>query len=207
MTYQQYCQIALLMLNSNLFTDAFSIPQFLTNVAAQGLGYGFGVLTERPIDAAKLLPPIISYAPQTYEFINSVTGATRNERVATLAFLLSGTGLLSKTGDPVVNAGAGGFIYLLAQYIEALGSSGSGGSTPFAVFHPNRKLRRFSRKEHLKCQLAIVGVLIITTGCSYVVVVFTKKLMKGSKKFFKKSIRIIKNLRIKPWHNSNSTPI
>jgi len=49
---------------------------------------------------------------------------TRVERIATLAFLLSETGLLSKTGDPVLNAGAGEFIYLLSQYIDAVTKSG-----------------------------------------------------------------------------------
>lgn len=186
-----YFRIALLMMSRDLLTTAFSIPEFLAqgggeilkNVGAQAVGYGFGVLTDRPFEATKLLPPIISCAPQTYDFVTKVSGVTRVERVAKLAFLFSGTGLLSKTGDPVLNAGAGGFIYLLSQYIDAIAKSGGGGSIRFVVSLPNRRFRRFTEKQHIQCQLAIVGIFIVTTGCSYVVVVFTKKLIKGSKNF------------------------
>ena len=84
----------------------------LKNIGAQAIGYGFGVLTNWPIEPIKLLPPLISYGSQAYDFVTQVTGATRTERIATLACLLTGTGLLSKTGDPVLNTGAGGFIFL-----------------------------------------------------------------------------------------------
>lgn len=127
------------------------------------------------------MPPLISYAPQTYDFITQVAGVTRAERVATLAFLLSGTGLLTKTGDPVLNAGAGGFIYLLSQYIDTMAKSGGGGSIPFIVALPNRRFRRFTRKQHIQCQLAIAGIFILTTGCGYVIVFIFKKIFKNLK--------------------------
>ena len=196
-----YFRIALIMMSRDLLSSAFSIPEFIAqgggeiikNVGAQALGYGFGVLTDRPFEAGKLLPPIISSAPQAYDFVSKVTGVTRVERIATLAFLFSGTGLLSKTGDPVLNAGAGGFIYLLSQYIDAVAKSGGGGSIPFVVARPNRGLRRFSRKQHMQCQLAIVGIFILTTGCVYTIVILTKKLIQGSKNFLKK----LKNFKFK----------
>ena len=88
------------------------------------MNYSFSVLIDRPFEAEKLLLPTISSAPQAYDFVNKVTGVTRVDRIATLAFLFNGTGLLSKTGDPVLNVGAGGFIYLLSQYIDAVAKLG-----------------------------------------------------------------------------------
>ena len=150
------------------------------------VGYIFSVLTDRPFEAIKLLPPIISCAPQTYDFVTQVTGVTRLERVATLAFLFSGTGLLSKTGDPVLNAGAGGFIYLLSQYIDTIAKSGGGGgSIPFVVALPNKRFRRFTTKQHIQCQLAIAGIFILATGSGYIIGIFTKKWIKESKSFLK----------------------
>lgn len=168
--------------------------EILKNVGAQAVGYGFGVLTDRPFTPIKLLPPAISCFPQAYDFVTQVTGVPRVERVATLAFLLSGTGLLSKNGDPIVNTAAGGFIFVLSQYIDAMAKSGGGGSTPFVVSLPNRTLKKFSKKQHLQCQLALVGVFILSVGCSYIVIIFTKKLIKRWGTF--KST--IKNVRFKP---------
>jgi hypothetical protein len=126
MTPDVYFRILLLMMNRESLVAAFSIfdvvshPDFVKNCGAQVLGYGFGVLTNRPIEPIKFLPPLISYGPQAYDFVTQVTGPTRTERFATLAFLLSGTGLLTKTGDPVLHAGAGSFIYLLAEYVASV---------------------------------------------------------------------------------------
>lgn len=167
---------------------------FVKNCEAQFLGYGFGVLTERPIDPIKLLPPIISYSAPVYDFIAEVTGATRTERIATIAFLMSGTGILARTGDPVVNAGAGSFIYLLAQYISSVTSgSGGGGPIPFIYARPNRKLRRFTTKQHVQCQLAIAGILIIAAGGSYIIVLIAKKVRKFCKANAKAYLKKVKN--------------
>ena len=148
------------------------------------------------------MPPIISCALQTYDFVTKVTGVTRVERVATLAFLFSGTGLLSKTGDPVLNAGADGFIYLLFQYIDTIAKYGGGGSVPFLVPLPNRRLRIFTRKQHVQCQLAIAEIFILTAVCGYIILIFTKKSIRGSKNFFKKSIKTIKNFKFKQGHTT-----
>ena len=203
-----YFRIVLLMISRDLVTSAFSIPEFLAqgggefikNVGAQALGYGFGVLTERPFEATKLLPPIISSAPQAYDYITKVIGVARVERIATLAFLLSGTGLLTKTGDPVLNAGAGGFIYLLSQYIDTIAKSGGGGSIPFVVALPNKRFRKFTRKQHIQCQLAITGIFILTTGCGYVIVFIVKKIFRYLKvklKKFKKNLTKYSKIKTK----------
>jgi len=197
MTPDVYFRILLLMMGREALVASFSILDFLShpdtvkNVGAQVLGYGFGVLTNRPIEPIKLLPPIISYGPQAYDFVSQVTGVTRTERIATLACLLSGTGLLTKTGDPVLNAGAGGFIYLLAEYVEAVANSaaGSGGNVPFIMVRPNKSFRRFTTKQQVQCQLAITGILIITLGCSYVIVIIAKKVGK----FVKGKLKKVKN--------------
>lgn len=118
-----YFRIVLIMLGREALVKSFSIVNFfshggakiLKNVRAQALGYGFGVLTDRPIEPIKLLPPLISDGPRAYDFITQLTGVTRAERIATLACFFTGSGLLSKTGDPVLNAGAGSFIYLLVE--------------------------------------------------------------------------------------------
>ena len=40
------------------------------------------------------------------------------------------------------------------------------------------KFLRFSAKQHIKCQLAITRILIITLGCSYLFVLVVKRLFK-----------------------------
>lgn len=80
MLSELYFRIVLLIMNRDLVTYAFSIPEFLAqgggeiikNVGAQALGYGFGVLTDRLFEAIKLLPPISSGAPQAYDFVSNV---------------------------------------------------------------------------------------------------------------------------------------
>ena len=95
MTPDMYFRIVLFMMGRGALVSGFSMldflahPDILKNMGAQVLGYGFGVLTNRPIEPIKLLPPLISYGPQAYDFVTQVTGATRTERIATLACLLS----------------------------------------------------------------------------------------------------------------------
>lgn len=184
MTPDVYFRIVLLMMGSEALVSGFSMldflshPDILKNIGTQALGYGFGVLTNRPIEPIKLLPPLISYGPQAYNFVTQVTGATRTERIATLACLLSGTGLLSKTGDPILNAGAGSFIFLLAEYVEAVAKSGGGGNVPFIMARPNRSFRRFTTKQQMQSQLAITEILIITVVCTYVISLIAKKVGK-----------------------------
>ena len=142
----------------------------------------------------------INFKIKINSFITKVTGVTRVERVATLAFLFSGTGLLSKTGDPVLNAGAGGFIYLLSQQIDTIAKSGGGGPIPFGVGLPNR---RFTRKQHIQCQLAIAGIFILTAGCGYFIVFIVKKIFKYLKVKLKKfKNNLTKYSKIKTKFNS-----
>ena len=196
MTPDIYFRILILMMGRDALVSGFSIldflshPDVLKNIGAQALGYSFGVLTNRPIEPIKLLPPIISYGPQAYDFVTQVTGVTRTERIATLACFLSGTGILSKTGDSVLNVGAGIFILLLAEYVEAVAKSVGGGNVPFIMAGPNRSFRRFTTKQQVQCQLAITGILIITVECSYVIILIAKKVGK----FVKVKLKEVKTL-------------
>ena len=97
--------------------------------------------------------------------------------------------MLARTGDPVINAGAGSFIYLLAQYISSV--SGGGGPTPFIIARPTRKLRRFTTKQHVQCQLAIAGG-------SYIIVLIAKKVRKFCKANAKAYLRKVENALTKP---------
>ena len=99
--------------------------------------------------------------------MTQVEGVTKVERVATLALLLNGTGLLAKSGDVVVNSGAGAFLYVLFEYVTTLAKSSSGGQVRFIVIRGNRILQtKFTNKQHRQCQLAIAisPVLILLTG-------------------------------------------
>lgn len=191
-----YFRIALLMMSRDLLSYAFSIPEFLAqggaeiikNIAAQAVGYSFGVLTDRPFESIKFLPPIIRCAPQTYDFVTQVQGVTRLERASTIAFLFSGTGLLTKTGDPILNMGAGSFIYLLAQYIDTMSKSGGGGSIPFIIVLPNTGFRRFTIKQHIQCQLAIMTILISILGSPYLIIFVSKKINRLIKIKLKNSL-------------------
>ena len=73
-----YLRIVLLLVNPDIIVSSFSIIEFLSldteelvkNVGAQALGYGFGVLTDRPIEPIKFLLTLISDAPQAYDFLS-----------------------------------------------------------------------------------------------------------------------------------------
>lgn len=70
MTPDVYFRILLVMLGREGLVSAFSIldflshPDFVKNCGAQVLDYDFGVLTNRPTEPIKLLPPLINYGPQ-----------------------------------------------------------------------------------------------------------------------------------------------
>ena len=69
MTPDVYFRIVLLMIGREALVSGFSMldflshPDILKNIGAQALGYGFGVLTNRPIEPIKLLSSLISYGP------------------------------------------------------------------------------------------------------------------------------------------------
>ena len=84
------------------------------------------------------------------------------------------------------------------------GNNGKG-NISFLLPRPNRTLRRFSTKQDLLCQLLIAGILSITVGCTYVILIkkvgklVKVKLRKALIKYYKiKKKSIIKLFKFKP---------
>ena len=121
------------------------------------------------------------------------------ERVATVAFVFSTAGLLTKTGDIPTNATMGTLIVAFADY---MGSVVNSGNVPFIYKRP--KLINLTFKQHVQMQLLLLGLLVAISGCSIVIIYFTKSLIRRSWLFFKKSIKTIKKFRLKRLNNSNS---
>lgn len=157
MTPDIYFRIVLIMMGREALVSGFltldflSYPNILKNIGAQALGYSFGILANRPIEPIKILPSLISYGLQAYDFVTQVTGATRAEKTATLSCLLNGTSLVTKTGNFVLNVGAGSFVFFFAKYVEAMAKSGGSGNGLFIISRPNKIFRRFTTKQHMQC--------------------------------------------------------
>ncbi len=116
-----YFQILILTIGRDLFIEAFGVTDFLNdglvqNALALLAGYAGDVPTNRSLDFNKFLPPIISCAQPTYDFVTQGTGVPRIERVATIDLIYSATAGCAKIGDLPFNAGAGDFIYLLRVF-------------------------------------------------------------------------------------------
>lgn len=212
MAPEVYFRMAFILISRGLIVDAFSVPFFILenkeiviNIVTQIGAYGFASLNNRPFHPDNALPPLIKYGPETWDFLTQVEGVTRAERVATLAFLLSGTGLLSKTADVVTNAAAGAFIYVLFEYIAALAKSSGGGPIPFVYLRLDRTFQnKFTKKQHRQCQLAIAGIFIlIIPTCHFIGFIFTKvgeylqlkvyRIKFGLKKFYRTKIKVFRS--------------
>lgn len=173
-TFNTYLKIIIFNTANQLVSEGFQIPEvlilnkeFIKNVAAQLVGYSFAALSERVFDANTLMPPILSEFDRFLDFINFLNLMTsKEERIATLAVLMSSTGLLSRNVDSRVKLLAGGFFYAFFRYIYFIGSnSDSMGSFISPKF--NRKINLFSKKELLQFELFILAVfvLIIVSLC------------------------------------------
>ena len=211
MSPEAYYRIVFLIMQRELFVQAFGITEFIAsggqeifkNVCAQAAGYGFGVLSNRPIDPIKFLPPIISYAQPTYDFITQATGVTRAERVAAIALSYAAAGAWAKVGDLPFNAGIGGVIYLMSQFIE---DNVNNSNIPFLLPKTSRKAamirRHFSTKKLIKAELAVSGVIIVLIGTTWCIIYILKKSFKygfkqGSKMKLKKSQNPLKKLNLR----------
>ena len=197
-------KIMLLTMNQPHFVATLSIFDFLAyggcktvvGFGAQTVGYAAAAIGDRG-NVIDCLPPLLTHGPQAIQFI--ATAATLQEkqnRVATLALTLAGTGCLSLEGDIAANAGAGSFIYLLTKYIDAVAESGSGGTTPYiacASARGARKLSQFTRQEHIQCLSAIAVIACLGFGYIW----FLGYCVRSPKKVIQKTrkvLRIPKNL-------------
>lgn len=104
---------------------------------------------------------------------------------------------LLKPRNPVPNAAAGSFIFILVEYVASVTTSSGGGILPFIMIHPNRTFKKFTTKQQIQCQLAIVGVLIVSSGCIYIIVFTARKVDKLVKAKLKKALTKYSNTKAK----------
>ena len=131
---------------------------------------------------------------QAFDYVQAATGVTKAERIATLACLFTGTGLLSQNYDPVVNAGDGSFIFLVGEYVSLIAkNSGAGFIFPFS---DRRRFLKFTFRQERSCQLALTGILIISIAGSWVLVKFCTKVTKFSQIKLQKTVNKIRGKNI-----------
>ena len=203
MSPETYYRIVLLMLARDSVALGFSLVNFfanggkqiLINSAAQYGGYIAATAVGNTITPEILIPVFANskLAADFLQFSNNMPG--QPERVATVAFVFSTAGLLTKTGDIPTNATMGGLIAAFASY---MGSVVNSGNVPFAYRQARRMNLTF--KQHLQMHILLLAI----SGCSIVIIYFTKTLIRRSRSFLKKSIKTIKNFRLKRLNNSNS---
>ena len=83
-----------------------------------------------------------------------------------------------------------------------MSKSGGGGNILFIIARSNISVKQFTMKQHVQCQLAITGILTISLGSIYFIIVITKKVSKFVKgklknaltKFFRIKITLIVKL-------------
>lgn len=207
MSPEIYYRILFFMLTRNSVALGFSLANFfanggkeiLINSAAQYGGYIAATAVGNSITPEILIPVFANskLAADFLQFSNNMPG--QPERVATVAFVFSTAGLLTKTGDIPTNATMGALIAAFADY---MGSVVNSGNVPFGYRRPKRMNLTF--KQHMQMQLLLLGLLVAISGCSIVIIYVTKILIKRSRLFFKKSIKTIKKFRLKRLNNSNS---
>jgi hypothetical protein len=169
--------------------------QILLNSAAQYGGYIAATAVGNTITPSILLPFFANskLAADFLQLSHSMPG--QPERVATVAFVFSTATLLTKTGDIPTNATMGG---LIAAFTDYMGSFvNNNGPIPFAFIRSKRRYTKLTFKQHMQMEMLILGLIFASLGCSVIVFYLTKKLIKGSKSFLKKSIKTIKNFRLK----------
>ena len=207
MSPETYYKIVFLLLARDSVALGFSLANFfanggkeiLINSAAQYGGYIAATAVGNSI-TPEILIPVFANSKLATDFLqlsNNLPG--QPERVATVAFVFSTAGLLTKTGDIPTNATMGALIAAFADY---MGSVVNSGNVPFVYRRPKRMNLTF--KQHMQMQLLLLGLLVTISGCSIVIIYFTKSLIRRSWLFFKKSIKTIKKFRLKRLNNSNS---
>ena len=109
--------------------------EILINSAAQYGGYIAATAVGNSITPAILIPIFANskLATDFIQFSNNMPG--QSERVATVAFVFSTAGLLTKTGDISTNPTMGALIAAFADY---MGSIVNSGNVPFLYKRPKR---------------------------------------------------------------------
>lgn len=206
MAPETYYKIVLLMLAKDSVALGFSVANFfanggkeiLVNSAVQYGGYIAAKAVGNSVTPAILIP-IIANSKLATDFLQvSSNMPGQYERVATVAFVFSTAGLITKTADIPTNATMGALIAAFADYMSSVVNSGN---APFIYIRSKRMNLTF--KQHLQMQLLLLGLLVSISGCLIIVIYATKSLKRRSWLFLKKSIKAIKNLKLKRLNNSN----
>ena len=206
MAPETYFRIVLLMLARDSAVLGFSLMNFLENggkkilinSAAQYVGYVSTKAVANNITPDMVFPVIVNskIAVNFLQVTNKLPG--QPETVATVAGAFTIAGLLARNTDIPTNALTGGLIAAFADYMASVVTSGK---VPFAYYRPKRLNLTF--KQHMKMEILLLGSLFAIAGCFIIIIYFTKTLIKRSRLFFKKSIKTIKNFRLKRLTNSN----
>ena len=157
--------------------------QILVTSAAQYGDY-FAAKAVGNVITPSIIIPIIANSKLADDFLEASQGIPgHSERVATVAFVFSTVGLITKTGDIPMNASMGAVILAFVDYMNSF--VGNNGPTPFAFLSSKRRLIKRTLKQEIKMQILLLALMLASLGCYVVVVVFTKKLTKGYKSFLK----------------------
>ena len=199
MSPETYYKIVLLMLAQDSVAMGFSLVNFFANGGKQILmnsAAQFFATSVGNTITPEILVPIFANSKLAADFIQcSNTMPVQAERVARVAFVFATAGIITKTTDIPTNATMGALV-------EYMGSVVNSGKVPFIYRRPKRMNLTF--KQHMQMQILLLGLLFAITGCSIVIIYFTKCLIRRSRLFFKKSIKTIKKFRLKRLNNSNS---
>ena len=207
MSPETYYKIVLLMLAKDSVALSFSLGNFfanggkeiLVNTAAQYGGYIAAKAVGNSVTPAILIP-IVANSKLASDFIQvSSNMPGQYERAATVAFVFSTAGLITKTTDIPTNATMGGLIAAFADYMSSVVNSGN---TPFMYRLSKRMNLTF--KQHMQMQLLLLALLVSMSGCLIIIIYATKSLKRRSWLLFKRSIKAIKNFKLKRLNNSNS---
>ena len=151
--------------------------QVLINRAAQYGGY-FAAKAAGNTIVPSILIPIVANSKLGADFLPTSQGMPGHpERVATVAFIFSTAGLITKTADIPTNATMGALIPA-----DDMGSFVSNnGPIPFVFISRKRTLIKRTFKQEVQMEMLLLGLILANFGCCVIVVVFTKKWIKGFK--------------------------
>ena len=204
MTVQTYYKILLMILFQQSTITAFSLVDFfatngkevLINSAAQYGGYVASKAVGNNLTFSILMPVIANskLATQFMQISHGMPGQV--ERVATVAFVFSTAGLLTRTADIPTNASMEAVI---AAFAECMASAiNNGNNVPFAHLKPNRRRIRLNCKQQVQMEIMIISgiiiISIITWGINYSL---KKSFAYVSKIKLNKSRNIIQKFKIR----------
>jgi hypothetical protein len=124
----------------------------LINSAAQYGGYIAATAVGNTITPSILIP-ILANSKLAADFMQASHNMPgQPERIATVAFVFSTAGLLTKTADIPTNASMGGVIAAFAAYMGSF--ENNNGPIPFAFIRRKRRHINLTFKQHIHMQVS-----------------------------------------------------